>query len=690
MADEILPVAATGPADSSVVGKRQRPYPSVGDTVTDDELASIIGPYEYVAGMEVPQTLTHKHHTWKIATEPFKLWPARSRVCAFFDTYVRTTAGQAGDFLARCRVCATSNLQGLYSLKSGQTSNAHKHFEIGAISRRFPDVQKERHTAVARHLARSSTAPSKRPDAGATGTGAIEPFLRQSGSRRVSPSEARPHNLRLAVAIVSSLAPHAMVSNAHVAAFVRGLGTAFVLPSRGAITELLVDLFAFVRRAISDRVTKARLMYKGLRFLHVVTDLWTERHGTGSYGSISLTYVDPSTMQVEELHLGVTPFHGAHTHDLIAAWVARRLDFFGIATSDICSATTDSGSNIRKAMLAAEYPWVPCAAHAVHNAVKAAVGGAEEAGGLVDETAMDEPRGRRSQNPGAKQLLQRTRKLSAHFDKSSKSTSMLNAQPLPEDAAPRRVPSDCPTRWRSTFLALCRLFSLSPKLNHFANLPGISEKVRELMLAPAEWDAVRHLLGVLQPAYEVCVAVQGGPMTVAEAFKFVCRWRRTMASDAFAVPCDFERPLAVGKDAIVRFLEEDKKQTDVIELDGRLYKFKDMIVTVTRCRLRLGEEARVAARILRREIDHRFFNTDDGTKNWLANDPVLAAVLLTPGGAVMLSKVSKWVGGADALNRAREVVMSACLSMVDEEVTDRDQQEALLKKRAQCRTTLVN
>ena len=39
---------------------------------------------------------------------------------------------------------------------------------------------------------------------------------------------------------------------------------------------------------------------------------------------------------------------------------------------------------------------------------------------------------------------------------------------------------------------------------------------------------VRHLISVLQPAYEACIAVQSSSSTVADAFELVCKLRRTM------------------------------------------------------------------------------------------------------------------------------------------------------------------
>jgi len=52
-----------------------------------------------------------------------------------------------------------------------------------------------------------------------------------------------------------------------------------------------------------------------------VTDLWTERHCSGSYGSLVLRCVNPDSFSIRELHLGFTPFAGRHDHENIKTWL---------------------------------------------------------------------------------------------------------------------------------------------------------------------------------------------------------------------------------------------------------------------------------------------------------------------------------------------------------------------------------
>lgn len=68
----------------------------------------------------------------------------------------------------------------------------------------------------------------------------------------------------------------------------------------------------------------------------------------------------------------------------IRSWLEDRLRYFGVAAGDIASSTTDSGADVRKAMLEMTAGWTSCAAHSLHNAVRHALGGS---GQLADYRA---------------------------------------------------------------------------------------------------------------------------------------------------------------------------------------------------------------------------------------------------------------------------------------------------------------
>jgi len=210
----------------------------------------------------------------------------------------------------------------------------------------------------------------------------------------------------------------------------------------------------------------------------------------------------------------------------------------------------------------------------MHLAVKASLGatgatGAAARRGHGGPSSVRATRGSRG-NQATADLLSRGRKIASHFHKSPASVEKLNSVPFPGDDAPRKMVTETPGRWGSTYQSLVRFFTLMPRLIGFWDLDDLTAAQQERQLGRWDWEAVRHLIGVLQPAYEAGIAVQSSSSTVADAFGLVCRLRRTIQLGVFPCPKAFDKPQAVGHEAIFDFLKADKGRTNVMELDGRL------------------------------------------------------------------------------------------------------------------------
>ena len=175
-------------------------------------------------------------------------------------------------------------------------------------------------------------------------------------------------------------------------------------------------------------------------------------------------------------------------------------------------------------------------------------------------------------------LLTRGPKISNHFHKSTASVGMLNPVPLPGDEEPRKLLTESPGRWGSTYLALVRLFTFMRRLIVSGELPDLKLAQLRQWLGRDDWAQVRNIIGVLQPAYEACISVQSSSSTVADAFELVCKLRRTIRLDEFPCPRAYDKPEAVGRGVILEFLARDGWKMVVTELDNRLYKHKDVPV----------------------------------------------------------------------------------------------------------------
>ena len=235
---------------------------------------------------------------------------------------------------------------------------------------------------------------------------------------------------------------------------------------------------------------------------------------------------------------------------------------------------------------------------------------------------------------------------------------------VPEDVASRNLTQDVVTRWGSTYLALCRLYTMWPRLSVFFRSTSLSAGQRKRKLLNRDSDVLRQLIAVLSPAFEVTKASEKSAATLAEIFVLVVALRKTMLGDALNVPLFPELPLAVGGAAIETYIDEYPDDA-VIEIDGRLYPCVLTFVDETPGQECLDEEARTAVYVLRDEIDRLFFNTLDNSKNWLKNKAVLSSVYLTPGGARLLREVAAWLEVEDPIDDAEAAVVHMCDKLID-------------------------
>ncbi|KAK1868389.1 hypothetical protein I4F81_010878 [Pyropia yezoensis] len=293
------------------------------------------------------------------------------------------------------------------------------------------------------------------------------------------------------------------------------------------------------------------------------------------YGSVVVRYIDPDTFQAVERSLGVWRCAGRHNYFSIRSWLENRLGYFGVAAGDIASSTTDSGANVRKAMLEITAGWVPCAAHSLHNAFRLALGrSGESADQRAARGANGGPRAQRRlkecRNTPMRELLSRLRATVRFFEHSDAEALSLNAVPVSEDPQIRGLRQEVATRWGSTLFCVQRLNTMFPRLTVYFRYRDLTAEQRSRRVAQADWDPLRHLIGVLSPVAEVTKACQSSTATLADISTKLVQQRLTLLSDVVDVPKLPDVSLAVGAAAIEAFLK-DFPEEDVVELDNRLY-----------------------------------------------------------------------------------------------------------------------
>eukprot|EP00170_Pyropia_yezoensis_P000263 contig_1692_g264 len=109
-----------------------------------------------------------------------------------------------------------------------------------------------------------------------------------------------------------------------------------------------------------------------------------------------------------------------------------------------------------------------------------------------------------------------------------------------------------------------------PRLTVYFRYRDLTAEQRSRRVAQADWDPLRHLIGVLSPVAEVTKACQSSTATLADISTKLVQQRLTLLSDVVDVPKLPDVSLAVGAAAIEAFLK-DFPEEDVVELDNRLY-----------------------------------------------------------------------------------------------------------------------
>lgn len=250
-------------------------------------------------------------------------------------------------------------------LSGGNVSNAIKHLrQLG--SRDMPTMTQLVHGRAALYVSKNVTGRSS------SARGLVEA---PSINRFLTPkTDRRSHHIGFVLMQVMTFSPHSFSSHKHVRGFFNDLAS-YTPPASNTVVHHLAEISDCLLSAVRNRLPRAKKLFGGLPFAHVVTDLWTEEHTNTFFGSVVVRFVDPEDIKMEVVRLGVSLVVELHGNATIKAWLLGRLAYFGFADTDICATTTDSGANVRKTMRQLAAPWLPCFSHSLYNASSTLWGG---------------------------------------------------------------------------------------------------------------------------------------------------------------------------------------------------------------------------------------------------------------------------------------------------------------------------
>ncbi|XP_056111044.1 E3 SUMO-protein ligase ZBED1-like [Rhinichthys klamathensis goyatoka] len=135
----------------------------------------------------------------------------------------------------------------------------------------------------------------------------------------------------------------------------------YVLPSRKYFAEV-----ALPRLYNSTREKIAREL-EGVSFYSATTDLWSSRT-MQPYMSLTVHYIDDWTLR--SVCLQTAYFPDDHTGEIIAQGLKDALTSWNLDEERLICMTTDSGTNIIKALRDNEWPNLQCFGHKLYNAIE--------------------------------------------------------------------------------------------------------------------------------------------------------------------------------------------------------------------------------------------------------------------------------------------------------------------------------
>nr|XP_054596370.1 E3 SUMO-protein ligase ZBED1-like [Nothobranchius furzeri] len=143
------------------------------------------------------------------------------------------------------------------------------------------------------------------------------------------------------------------------------LDARYVVPSRKYFADVaLPHLYNTTREKIRSELEE-------MQFYSATTDLWSSRT-MQPYLSLTVHYINTS-WTLRSICLQTAYFPDNHTGEIIAHGLKDALSSWGLSEERLVCMTTDSGTNIIKALKDNNWPSLQCFGHRLHNAIESGV-----------------------------------------------------------------------------------------------------------------------------------------------------------------------------------------------------------------------------------------------------------------------------------------------------------------------------
>ncbi|XP_038591229.1 E3 SUMO-protein ligase ZBED1-like [Micropterus salmoides] len=199
---------------------------------------------------------------------------------------------------------------------------------------------------------------------------------------------------------------------------IKTLDPRYELPSRKYFSEVaLPKLYNITREKVSRELGE-------LSFYSATTDMWSSRT-MQPYMSLTVHFIN-NGWDLRSISLQTSYFPDDHTGELVAKGLRDALDCWNLSENRLCCMTTDSGTNMTKALRVNGWPNLQCFGHKLHNAI---------------ENGVKDPRIDRA--------IGVCKKIVAAFSYSWKKRRELGVAQSELGLPPHQLTTESPTRWGS-------------------------------------------------------------------------------------------------------------------------------------------------------------------------------------------------------------------------------------------------
>ena len=222
------------------------------------------------------------------------------------------------------------------------------------------------------------------------------------------------------------------------------------------VKRSLLEFYVCIKELLSTEVQTAKNFFK-IPFIHLSVDVYKNALLNVSFLGIRISFVDPGfrslggepSKTIRSFNLGVRAFTPNSEHrsekqvsDLLFDWTRRTLRDYGLDTTDVLCATSDSGSDIKRVFEKKfKVPREWCLPHLIHRAIQDAFG----------SSSKDKAK---SKNQEAYQITKDMRRVIEFFNKSPKATQCLREEQSDEFGKIMKLVNFAHQRWSSA----CRMY----------------------------------------------------------------------------------------------------------------------------------------------------------------------------------------------------------------------------------------